>query len=56
MAIGAMAAFGPMMAAIVMRFVATDVHEAIVPFSGHRIMEENPSATTRLVTDFLKES
>jgi hypothetical protein len=26
MAIGAMAAFGPMMAAIVMRFVATDVH------------------------------
>jgi pimeloyl-ACP methyl ester carboxylesterase len=38
----------------VMRYVATDVQEAIVPDSGHWIMEENPSATTKFVTNFLK--
>jgi pimeloyl-ACP methyl ester carboxylesterase len=52
LAIGGEAAFGPMMATV-MRFTATDVQEAIVPDSGHWIMEENPSATTQLVTDFL---
>jgi pimeloyl-ACP methyl ester carboxylesterase len=30
------------------------VQEAIVPDSGHWIMEENPVATTKLVADFLK--
>jgi pimeloyl-ACP methyl ester carboxylesterase len=55
LAIGGEAAFGPMMATV-MRFAATDVQEAIVPASGHWIMEENPSATTQLVTDFLKSS
>jgi pimeloyl-ACP methyl ester carboxylesterase len=30
------------MMATVMRFAAMDVHEAIVPDSGHWIMEENP--------------
>ncbi|HEY3987786.1 MAG TPA: alpha/beta hydrolase [Acidobacteriaceae bacterium] len=52
LAIGGEAAFGPMMATV-MRVAASDVREAIVPDSGHWIMEENPSATTQLVTDFL---
>jgi pimeloyl-ACP methyl ester carboxylesterase len=52
LAIGGEAAFGTMMA-VVMRFVATDVQEAIVPDSGHWIMEENPIATTKLVIEFL---
>jgi pimeloyl-ACP methyl ester carboxylesterase len=53
--IGAEAMFGSMMATV-MRFVATDVQEGIVPDSGHWIMEENPAATVKLVTDFLKSS
>lgn len=53
LAIGGEAAFGTMMATV-MCFAATDVREAIVPDSGHWIMEENPSATIKLVTDFLK--
>jgi pimeloyl-ACP methyl ester carboxylesterase len=52
LAIGGEASFGTMMATV-MRFAATDVQEAIVPDSGHWIMEENPAATSRLVTDFL---
>jgi pimeloyl-ACP methyl ester carboxylesterase len=52
LAIGGEAAFGTMMATV-MRFAATDVEEAIVPDSGHWIMEENPSATIKLVTEFL---
>jgi pimeloyl-ACP methyl ester carboxylesterase len=55
LAIGGEAAFGTMMATV-MRFAATNVHEAIVPDSGHWIMEENPAATTKLVTDFLTSS
>jgi pimeloyl-ACP methyl ester carboxylesterase len=55
LAIGGEAAFGTMMATV-MRFAATDVQEAIVPASGHWIMEENPVATTKLVTNFLKSS
>jgi pimeloyl-ACP methyl ester carboxylesterase len=54
LAIGGEAAFGSMMATV-MRVVANDVHEAIVPDSGHWIMEENPSATTQLVTEFLND-
>ena len=53
LALGGEAAFGPMMATV-MRVAATNVQEAIVPDSGHWIMEENPAATTKLVTDFLK--
>ena len=53
LALGGEAAFGKTMA-IVMRFAARNVQEAIVPDSGHWIMEENPSAVTRLVTAFLK--
>src|ERR1700722_10703694 len=48
LAIGGEAAFGKMMSAV-MRFAATDVQEAIVPESGHWIMEENPAVTTKLV-------
>ena len=33
--------------------VAANVTGAIVPDSGHWIMEENPDATTKLVVDFL---
>ncbi|AQR75247.1 alpha/beta fold hydrolase [Sphingomonas sp. LM7] len=39
--------------AVVMRAAATNVTEGVVPASGHWIMEENPDATVKLVTDFL---
>jgi pimeloyl-ACP methyl ester carboxylesterase len=38
-----------------LRFVAADVTGAIVPASGHWIMEENPDATVKLITDFLSK-
>ncbi|TPL77960.1 alpha/beta hydrolase [Mesorhizobium sp. B2-3-13] len=37
----------------VLRLVATNVTGGIVPASGHWIMEENPDATVKLITDFL---
>jgi pimeloyl-ACP methyl ester carboxylesterase len=52
LAVGGEKSFGPTMA-VVMRAAATDVHEAIVPNSGHWVMEENPGATIALVSDFL---
>src|SRR5713101_7643954 len=52
LAVGGEKSFGPTMA-VVMRAAATNVQEAIVPSSGHWIMEENPAATITLVTDFL---
>ena len=52
LAVGGERSFGPMMATI-MRAAGDDVTEAIVPASGHWIMEENPRATTQLVRDFL---
>ena len=51
-AIGAGKSFGSAMADD-LRFVATDVTGGIVPASGHWIMEENPQATVKLVTEFL---
>lgn len=39
----------------VLRFVASNVTPAIVPDSGHWIMEENPTATVKLVSDFLAQ-
>jgi pimeloyl-ACP methyl ester carboxylesterase len=36
-----------------LRFVAGNVTGAIVPDSGHWIMEENPRATIKLITEFL---
>jgi pimeloyl-ACP methyl ester carboxylesterase len=53
LAVGGEKSFGPMMATV-MRFAADDVREAIVPDSGHWIMEENPEATIRIVSDFLR--
>lgn len=35
------------------KYVATNVTGAIIPGSGHWVMEENPDATTKLVLDFL---
>jgi pimeloyl-ACP methyl ester carboxylesterase len=52
LAVGGAKSFGPMMATV-MRAAADDVTEAQVPDSGHWIMEENPAATTKLVTGFL---
>jgi len=52
LAVGGAKSFGPMMA-LVMRAAADDVTEAQVPGSGHWIMEENPTFSTTLVTDFL---
>jgi pimeloyl-ACP methyl ester carboxylesterase len=53
LALGGEKSFGPMMATV-MRAAATNVTEGVVPQSGHWIMEENPSATITLVTDFLE--
>jgi pimeloyl-ACP methyl ester carboxylesterase len=53
LAVGGDKSFGPMMATV-MRAAATNVTEGIVPNSGHWIMEENPGATIKLITDFLK--
>ena len=52
LAVGGEKSFGPTMAAV-MRVAGDDVTEAIVPDSGHWIMEENPGATIRLVREFL---
>jgi len=52
LAVGGEKSFGTMMASV-MRFAASDVHEAIVPDSGHWIMEENPEATIQIVRGFL---
>jgi pimeloyl-ACP methyl ester carboxylesterase len=41
--------------AVVMRAAATNVTEAIVPYSGHWVMEENPAATIKLVANFLAQ-
>jgi pimeloyl-ACP methyl ester carboxylesterase len=52
LALGGERSLGPMMATV-MRFVASDVRQAIVPGSGHWIMEENPVATVMLVRAFI---
>lgn len=52
LAAGGESASGSMMATV-MRFAAENVEEAIIPDSGHWITEENPLATTKLVTEFL---
>ena len=50
--VGAEKSFGPGQADEI-RFVGSNVTGAIVPASGHWIMEENPGATTTLVLEFL---
>jgi len=52
LAIGGAQSFGPMMATV-MRAAATNVTEAVVPHSGHWLMEEQPQATIALVDPFL---
>ena len=53
LAVGGEKSFGSQMAAV-MRFAATNVTEEIVPDSGPWIMEENPTATIRIVSTFLE--
>ena len=55
LAIGGEKSFGAT-EAVVMRNVAVDVTEAVVPNSGHWLMEENPAATITLIRDFLKRA
>ena len=54
LAIGGEKSFGTTMAKI-MRSVATNVREGVIPDSGHWIMEENPTATVSMVRAFLDE-
>ncbi|MBZ9675024.1 alpha/beta fold hydrolase [Mesorhizobium sp. ES1-1] len=53
LALGGEKSFGLQMAAV-MRFAADNVAEGVIPHSGHWIMEENPEATVKAVTTFLK--
>ena len=52
LAVGAAQSFGPQMAAI-MRLVATNVTEQVIPNSGHWLMEEQPAATVAAIRGFL---
>jgi pimeloyl-ACP methyl ester carboxylesterase len=42
--------------AVVMRNVAVNVREAVVPNSGHWLMEESPTYTVNLIRDYLKDA
>lgn len=53
LAIGGEKSFGTTMAEV-MRFAAEDVQAAVIPDSGHWIMEENPRATVAVVGAFLR--
>jgi pimeloyl-ACP methyl ester carboxylesterase/quercetin dioxygenase-like cupin family protein len=52
LAVGGEKSFGPLQAEI-MRHVATNVEEAVVPGSGHWLMEEQPEYTVRLIRNFI---
>jgi len=52
LAIGGEKSFGSQ-EAVTLRNVAENVQQAIVPNSGHWIMDENPDATIKLVVKFL---
>jgi len=52
LAFGGEATFGPMIGTVI-RCVADNVEDAIIPDCGHWITEEQPTATTKLVVDFL---
>ena len=49
------ATFGLLIGAVI-RCVADDVEEAVIPDCGHWITEEQPQATTDLVVDFLRRA
>jgi pimeloyl-ACP methyl ester carboxylesterase len=53
LAVGGEKSFGPMMATVT-RFAATNVQQAVIPHSGHWLMEENPADTIKLLKDFLQ--
>ncbi|SEF07027.1 Pimeloyl-ACP methyl ester carboxylesterase [Rhizobiales bacterium GAS188] len=52
LAFGGEATFGPLIGAVI-RCVADNVEDAIIPDCGHWITEEQPQAMTDLVVDFL---
>jgi pimeloyl-ACP methyl ester carboxylesterase len=52
LAVGGEKSFGATMA-VVMRAAAMDVHELVIPGSGHWLMEEQPVATVAAVRAFL---
>ena len=52
LAVGGVKSFGPVQA-VIMRHVAINVQEAVVPHSGHWLMEESPAYTVSLVRKFL---
>jgi pimeloyl-ACP methyl ester carboxylesterase len=39
--------------AVVARAAATNVQGAVIPNAGHWVMEENPTATVAVVSNFL---
>src|SRR5579862_1671708 len=52
LAVGGEKSFGALQA-VIMRHVALNVEEAVVPRSGHWLMEESPEYTVKLVRNFL---
>jgi hypothetical protein len=52
LAVGGEQSFGALQA-VIMRHVAINVQEAVVPRSGHWLMEESPVYTVNLVRTFL---
>jgi pimeloyl-ACP methyl ester carboxylesterase len=54
LALGADKSFGTAEAQV-LGFAASHVTGGIIPDSGHWIMEENPQATIKLVTEFLAQ-
>jgi pimeloyl-ACP methyl ester carboxylesterase len=54
LAVGGEKSFGPT-EAVVFRAVAANVREAVVPNSGHWLMEESPAYTVALIRDYLKD-
>src|SRR3989454_1372793 len=52
LAVGGEKSFGPLQA-VIMRYVATNVREAVVAGSGHWLMEERPWYTVTLIRNFL---
>jgi pimeloyl-ACP methyl ester carboxylesterase len=55
LAFGGEATFGPLIGAVI-RGVADNVQDAIIPDCGHWITEEQPQVTTDLVVDFLRRA
>ena len=55
LAVGGEKSFGPTQA-VIMREVATNVREAVVPGSGHWLMEESPAYTVDLIRKFIDSS